>query len=44
MVIASSQVEMNDLASAQKTLQRIANEYPQSAAAETARSRLQLLQ
>lgn len=44
MVIASSQVEMNDLASAQKTLQRIANEYPQSAAAETARSRLELLQ
>ena len=44
MVIASSQVEMNDLASAQKTLQRIAKDYPQSAAAETARSRLQLLQ
>ena len=44
MVIASSQVEMNDLSSAQKTLQRIANEYPNSPAAETARSRLQLLQ
>ena len=44
MVIASSQVEMNDLASAQKTLQRIASEYPDSPAADTARSRLQLLQ
>lgn len=44
MVIASSQVEMNDLGSAQNTLQRIANEYPNSPAADTARNRLQLLQ
>lgn len=44
MVIASSQVEMNDLSSAQATLQRIAKDYPNSPAAETARSRLQLLQ
>ena len=44
MVIASSQVEMNDLASAQNTLQRIVAEYPNSAAADTARNRLQLLQ
>lgn len=44
MVIASSQVEMNDLASAQKTLQRIVTDYPDSPAAETANSRLQLLQ
>lgn len=44
MVIASSQVEMNDLASAQATLQRIAKDYPNSPAAETARNRLQLLQ
>lgn len=44
MVIASSQVEMNDLPSAQNTLQRIANEYPNSPAAETARNRLKLLQ
>lgn len=44
MVIASSQVEMNDLESAQKTLRRIASEYPDSAAADTARSRLELLQ
>lgn len=44
MVIASSQVEMNDLASAQNTLQRIVAEYPDSTAADTARSRLELLQ
>lgn len=44
MVIASSQVEMNDLPSAQSTLKRIAAEYPDSSAAETARSRLELLQ
>lgn len=44
MVIASSQVEMNDLPSAQKTLQRIVAEYPDSSAAETARNRLELLQ
>lgn len=44
MVIASSQVEMNDLASAQKTLERIVQEYPESPAADTARSRLELLQ
>lgn len=44
MVIASSQVEMNDLSSAQKTLKRIVAEYPDSSAAETARNRLELLQ
>ena len=44
MLIASSQVEMNDLASAQSTLKRIVAEYPESAAADTARSRLELLQ
>ena len=44
MVVASSQVEMNDLASAQETLKRIVAEYPNSAAADTARSRLELLQ
>lgn len=44
MVIASSQVEMNDLPSAQKTLERIVKEYPESPAADTARSRLELLQ
>lgn len=44
MVIASSQVEMNDLPSAQKTLKRIVAEYPDSDAADTARNRLELLQ
>ena len=44
MVIASSQVSMNDLESAQKTLERIVKDYPDSAAADTARSRLELLQ
>lgn len=44
MVVASSQVEMNDLASAQDTLKRIVAEYPNSTAADTARSRLELLQ
>src|SRR5690625_6922384 len=39
MVIASSQVETNYLDSAQQTLQRIVDEYPDSKAAETARSR-----
>lgn len=44
MVIASSQVEMDDLSSAQKTLQKIVDEYPESSAAETARNRLELFQ
>lgn len=44
MVIASSQVEMNDLAAAKKTLEQIVKDYPDSPAAETANSRLQLLQ
>ena len=44
MVVASSQVENNDLNGAQKTLERIVAEYPTSAAADTARSRLELLQ
>lgn len=44
MVIASSQVEMDDLSSAQSTLQKIVDDYPDSKAAETARSRLELFQ
>lgn len=44
MVIASSQVEANDLESARTTLEKIANSYPDSSAAETARSRLELFQ
>ena len=44
LVIAASQVELNDLAGARNTLQRIVKEYPATHAAETAKSRLQLLQ
>lgn len=44
LIIAASQVELNDLAGARTTLQRILKEYPATRAAETAKSRLQLLQ
>jgi len=44
LVIAASQVELNDLPGARASLQRIVKEYPDTHAAETAKSRLQLLQ
>ncbi len=44
LVIAASQVELNDLGGARTTLQRIVNEHPNTHAAETAKSRLKLLQ
>lgn len=44
MVTASSQIELNDLSGAKTTLQRIVKDYPQAEAAETARSRLKLLE
>lgn len=44
LVIAASQVELNDLQGARTTLQRIVKEYPDTHAAETAKSRLKLLQ
>ena len=44
LVIAASQVELNDLSGARTSLQRIVKEYPATHAAETAKSRLQLLQ
>lgn len=44
LVIAASQVELNDLQGARASLQRIVKEYPDTHAAETAKSRLQLLQ
>lgn len=44
LVMAASQVELNDLAGARTNLQRIVKEYPDTHAAETAKSRLQLLQ
>lgn len=43
LVIAASQVELNDLQGARASLQRIVNEYPNTHAAETAKSRLKLL-
>lgn len=44
LVIAASQIELNDLAGARASLQRIVKEYPATHAAETAKSRLKLLQ
>lgn len=44
LVIAASQVELNDLQGARASLQRIVKEYPDTHAAETAKSRLKLLQ
>lgn len=44
LVIAASQVELNDLDGARASLQRIVSEYPNTTAAETAKSRLTLLQ
>ena len=44
LVIAGSQIELNNRAGAKATLQRIVSEYPSTPAANTAKSRLQLLQ
>lgn len=44
MLVASSQAQLNDFSGAQKTLQHIIQNYPNSEAAETANSRLQMLQ
>ncbi|MDQ8034297.1 tol-pal system protein YbgF [Bordetella genomosp. 1] len=44
LVIAGSQIEMNNRAGAKSTLQRIVRDYPTAPAANTAKSRLQLLQ
>lgn len=44
LVMAASQIELNDLNGAKASLQRIIKEYPDSSAAETAKSRLELLQ
>ncbi|MFY3453379.1 tol-pal system protein YbgF [Achromobacter xylosoxidans] len=44
LVIAGSQIEMNNRAGAKTTLQRIVRDYPTTPAANTAKSRLQLLQ
>ena len=44
LVIAGSQIELNNHAGAKASLQRIVKDYPNTPAAETAQSRLQLLQ
>src|SRR5690606_27359647 len=44
LVIAASQIEVNNMAGAKASLQRIVKDYPQTSAAETAKSRLKLLQ
>ena len=43
LVIAGSQIELNNRAGAKATLQRIVRDYPSSDAAATAKSRLQVL-
>lgn len=43
LVTAASQIELNDLAGAKASLQQIIRDYPQTSAAETAKSRLKLL-
>ncbi|MGB3289015.1 MAG: tol-pal system protein YbgF [Burkholderiaceae bacterium] len=44
LVVAASQIELNDMAGAKNSLQKIVKDYPQTSAAETAKSRLKLLQ
>lgn len=44
LVIAASQIEIDDMAGAKASLQRIVKEYPETSSAETAKSRLKLLQ
>ncbi len=43
LVAAASQIEINDLAGAKASLQRIIKDYPDTSAAETAKSRMKLL-
>lgn len=43
LIIAASQIELDDLAGAKTSLQRIVKEYPDTSAAQTATDRLQLL-
>lgn len=44
LILAASQIELNNMAGAKASLQKIVKDYPQSSAAETAKSRLKLLQ
>lgn len=43
LIIAASQIELDDLAGAKSSLQRIVSDYPDTSAAQTAKDRLQLL-
>jgi len=43
LIVAASQIELNNLAGAKATLQKIVKDYSQTSAAETARNRLKLL-
>jgi tol-pal system protein YbgF len=43
LVVAAAQIELGDLNGAKASLQQIVKDYPQTTAAETAKSRLQLL-
>lgn len=44
LIVAASQIELNNMAGAKASLQKIIKDYPQSSAADTAKSRLKLLQ
>lgn len=44
LIVAASQIELNSMAGAKGTLEKIVKEYPKTSAAETAKSRLKLLQ
>lgn len=44
LIVAASQIEQNNTAGATSSLQKIVKDYPQTSAAETAKSRLKLLQ
>ncbi|HEU0229767.1 MAG TPA: tol-pal system protein YbgF [Burkholderiaceae bacterium] len=43
LIIAASQIELNNVAGAKSNLQKIVKDYPDSSAADTAKSRLKLL-
>jgi len=44
LIVAASKIELNDMAGAKSSLEQIVRDYPQSSAADTAKSRLELLQ
>lgn len=44
LIVAAGKIELNDMAGAKASLQQIVRDYPESSAADTAKSRLELLQ